>query len=385
MKRLRSLLLATVLSSGLVAVAGAAPALADCTTKDGDAKVQLWDGLNCTGTSVAVRFNSGDDDRPNFDQFEDGGTKHVNNNQGSIAVHKGWCARVFQDVNYGGENTLFCASSATLFHSFGDTLNNRASAMRVCPYADQPKCNAVLDTPPPPTTTTTGTTPTETPLPPDPTDPTLPGDGTGTGDPTFPGGDPTSDFPPTSDGPAELGPEDGLRFDQAGRKCSKGSTAGAKALRDWVVSIGTLVRRKPDMYKCAKLRKGHRDTHSEGRAIDVQIQSQDAAEKLIATLLDDNYNVARRMGIQEIIYDGTYWSAASPSKLMRRYKGRSPHRRSVHLGLNRKGAAMKTSFWTGGGDAPASTSTVPADGEGTPPPTGPTESPGPVNDPGVVG
>lgn len=145
-----------------------------------------------------------------------------------------------------------------------------------------------------------------------------------------------------------LGPNDGLRFDRAGRRCSGGSTQGARALRIWLQETAIAQRRQAGIYQCAKRRRGRRwDLHGEGRAVDFQPASRSAAEALVALLLADNHALVRRMGIQEIIYNGRVWSVAQPSPVLRRYRGASPHRRSVHIGLNRKGARMQTSFWVG--------------------------------------
>ena len=86
-----------------------------------------------------------------------------------------------------------------------------------------------------------------------------------------------------------------------------------------------------------------------------------AARELIDLLLatdraGNEHALARRMGIQEIIWDCRSWWSGSEG--MDRYslcfdrKGRrvkvddtSAHRDHVHIGLNRAGARMRTSFW----------------------------------------
>jgi hypothetical protein len=70
--------------------------------------------------------------------------------------------------------------------------------------------------------------------------------------------------------------------------------------------------------------------------------------------------LARRMGVEEIIWDCSYWGAG-----MDEFKAYSPclnrngdvrihvnktiaHRDHLHLGLSKAGAAKRTSFWTAG-------------------------------------
>ena len=67
--------------------------------------------------------------------------------------------------------------------------------------------------------------------------------------------------------------------------------------------------------------------------------------------------LARRMGLQELIWDCQAWWAGSPvlvdyapcfdkrGKRRRHVNVTIAHRDHVHLGLNRAGAAMHTSFW----------------------------------------
>lgn len=378
---LRTLVLSCLAVLLLGAALGADPAAAACGpgSKKAFAKVELWPNADCTGGSVILGKNG--DDVPNFEQFPnyDGRVLDANNSRSSMAIASGWCVRLFQDKNYGGDSsTVFCATGTGPSTYRIKNLNDLVSSMRVCGNGERGQCNKVPSAVAPPDVTETPDTdpgaPT-TPPPAQPGDPdpfagdpgeggagggaapggdtTVPPGGDTTvppgGDTTVPGGDDT--FPGetgAAGGATPLGPNDGLRFDRAGKRCTKGSTAGARALRTWLGEASVPQRRTADIYRCARKGKdGRRDLHSEGRAVDVQIVNRAAAEGLIELLLADDYDLARRMGVQEIIYNGTVWSAANPSKLLRRYRGKSPHRRSVHIGLNRAGAAMRTSFWAG--------------------------------------
>ena len=109
--------------------------------------------------------------------------------------------------------------------------------------------------------------------------------------------------------------------------------------------------------------------HAENRAIDWHLDAavkadRRAARKLIALLLatDSAGNaqaLARRMGVEELIWDCTYWAAgmqdfipyrACFTKRGKEIKGLNTtvaHRDHVHIGMTRAGAAGKTSFWRG--------------------------------------
>ena len=154
-------------------------------------------------------------------------------------------------------------------------------------------------------------------------------------------------------------------YDRATR-CSKASKPGMTRLVNWLqanakgVSWGT--------YRCEKWGKGSASLHAEGRALDWHLDVSRAADKREATRLirlllapDKAGNaqaLARRMGVEEIIWDCGYWMAG-----MREFKRYSPcvgkngewrkkvnktvaHRDHVHFGMTKAGAAAKTSFWT---------------------------------------
>ena len=118
--------------------------------------------------------------------------------------------------------------------------------------------------------------------------------------------------------------------------------------------------------RCERWGKGRASLHAEGRAIDWQMSAKNAADKreaarLINLLLapDRNGNLhalARRMGIQEIIFNCRSWYSGSDS--LRPYspcfdeKGRrkkiddtTAHKDHIHFGLNWPGAKKRTSFW----------------------------------------
>jgi len=166
---------------------------------------------------------------------------------------------------------------------------------------------------------------------------------------------------------ASLGPIDEYAYDHA-RKCVKKPSKGALALEAW------LARNSPGVswgiMRCERLSGRDFSLHSEGRAIDWHLDVRDprdrrAADRLIKRLLAPDaegnpHALARRMGVQEIIWNCRSWWSGSDG--MDRYslcfdrKGRKrkkvnltlAHRDHVHIGLSKDGARKRTSFWTSG-------------------------------------
>ena len=115
--------------------------------------------------------------------------------------------------------------------------------------------------------------------------------------------------------------------------------------------------------------KGQASLHAENRAVDWHLDvsvpaDKRAAERLIRLLLAPDaagnpQALARRMGVEELIWDCGYWSAG-----MTRFSEYDPcfgkrgklnkvsptvaHRVHVHIGMTRRGAAARTSFWSRG-------------------------------------
>jgi len=184
---------------------------------------------------------------------------------------------------------------------------------------------------------------------------------------------------PRSFGAVEHNPADQLAklpierftYDHATR-CVKRASRGALALQSWLdghvrgVSWGIM---RCEIWSRAPGKRSA-SLHAEGRAVDWHLSVHSAADrraakKLIGLLLapDDLGRpaaLARRMGVQEIIWDCRSWFGGgwgSPS--LERYspcfdrRGRrvriddtTAHRDHVHLGLTRRGARKLTSFWT---------------------------------------
>lgn len=121
-------------------------------------------------------------------------------------------------------------------------------------------------------------------------------------------------------------------------------------------------------YRCELWGKGRASLHAEGRAIDWHLDERRpadraAAAKLIRLLLapdsaGEPHALARRMGVQELIWDCGYWGAGMDGfRDHRDCLGRdgvtprrkvSPtvaHRDHIHIGLTKAGAMGRTSFW----------------------------------------
>jgi hypothetical protein len=147
--------------------------------------------------------------------------------------------------------------------------------------------------------------------------------------------------------------------------CSSKPRPGVVALQGWLeenvrgVFWGS--------YRCEKWGKHEASLHAENRAIDWHLDVSDradrrAAQELIDLLLapdsaGNEQALARRMGVEELIWDCGYWGAGM-SEFMpyspcygKRGKPRKhvnvtvAHRDHVHIGLTKAGASAKTSFW----------------------------------------
>jgi hypothetical protein len=122
-------------------------------------------------------------------------------------------------------------------------------------------------------------------------------------------------------------------------------------------------------YRCERWGKHSASLHAENRAIDWHLDVDNPADKrearrLIRLLLapDAAGNpraLARRMGVEEIIWDCSYWSAGSEDfgryspcfsksgKPRKKVNKTVAHRDHIHFGLSKRGAAAWTSFWRG--------------------------------------
>ena len=163
---------------------------------------------------------------------------------------------------------------------------------------------------------------------------------------------------------ADLPIED-YTYDPA-RRCHRRPMPGALALVDWLernargVSWGIM--------RCEKWGKNSASLHAEGRAVDWHLDASRPADRREARRLIDlwlatdragnEHALARRMGIQEIIWNCRSWWSGSEGMddysacVTKRGKPRKnvsyteAHRDHIHIGLTRAGARKRTSFWT---------------------------------------
>ena len=173
-------------------------------------------------------------------------------------------------------------------------------------------------------------------------------------------------FRPVAGNPADKlvdVPIDDYQYDHA-KDCRKSPTKGAQALVGWLGqnaggSFWGIMR-------CERWGKGRASLHAEGRAIDWHLNVHNGADRreadrIIKLLLAPDragnlHALARRMGIQEIIWNCRSWYSGSDS--LRPYSpcydedGRrkkiddtTAHRDHIHFGVNWPGAKMRTSFW----------------------------------------
>ena len=156
-------------------------------------------------------------------------------------------------------------------------------------------------------------------------------------------------------------------YDPARRCTPKAARPGIAALERWLgantrgVSWGS--------YRCEKWGRNSASLHAENRAVDWHLDvtygpDRRAAERLIRLLLAPDaagnpQALARRMGVDELIWDCGYWGAGMTQfekyqpcygkrgKLRKHVDPTVGHRNHVHIGMTKAGAAARTSFWRG--------------------------------------
>ena len=174
-------------------------------------------------------------------------------------------------------------------------------------------------------------------------------------------------LPPVRGNPADALaalPPDPVAYDAA-RRCLPAARPGVVRFTAW---LQRNVRGAYwGSYRCERWGRGKASLHAENRAVDWRLNAADPADRraaatLITLLLAPDrvgtpQALARRMGVQEIIWDCAYWGAGmtgftpySPcfgkdGTPRRRVGVTLAHRDHIHFGLSRDGAAARTSFW----------------------------------------
>jgi len=159
-------------------------------------------------------------------------------------------------------------------------------------------------------------------------------------------------------------PLDAERYDRS-RRCTSRPRAGTLALQAWLQRNAR--GSSWGIMRCERLSPGSYSLHSDGRALDWHLDvgvpaDRREARRLIALMLapdrlGQEHALARRMGLQEIIWDCRSWWAGTEGlrtysvclnrngDLRRRIDPTLAHRDHVHFGLSFAGAAKRTSFW----------------------------------------
>jgi hypothetical protein len=175
-------------------------------------------------------------------------------------------------------------------------------------------------------------------------------------------------LPPVKGNPADKLldiPIEDFVYDRAA-KCRNRRNAGITGLANW---LGANTRGVFwGSYRCEKWGKGSASLHAENRAIDWHLDAFDradrrAADKLFRLLLAPDrlgnpQALARRMGVQELIWDCGYWGSGMTEfrpysvcfkrngKKRKRFDRTSAHQDHIHIGMSKRGAKGLTSFWT---------------------------------------
>ncbi len=159
-------------------------------------------------------------------------------------------------------------------------------------------------------------------------------------------------------------PIDDYAYDRA-TKCVERATPGALALVKWLEknAKGT----SWGIMRCEKWGKNSASLHAEGRAVDWHLDAARPADRREARRLIDlwlatdsagnEHALARRMGIQEIIWNCRSWWSGSDGmdeysacytargKRRKRINRTEAHMDHIHIGLSWAGARKRTSFW----------------------------------------
>ena len=153
-------------------------------------------------------------------------------------------------------------------------------------------------------------------------------------------------------------------YDPATR-CSPKAKPGMIALQHWLEANARGVFW--GSYRCEKWGKHSASLHAENRAIDWHLDVSNSADRRAATRLiglllapdaaGNPQALARRMGVEELIWDCGYWGAGMSDfepyavcftkrgKLRRHVNTTAAHRDHVHIGMTKAGAKARTSFW----------------------------------------
>ena len=296
------------LTGALIAlVAPASAQAAECAdgVRKRDVRIQLWKEAGCKGAWIEVSFR-GDGDRPDFRRFRhsDGDLYDVDDNRASAVVAVNHCVRFFTDPNYGGRATrLRCGRRADRSMSLPEGI----SSMRACPRVALTLCRRRA----------------------------VAGSG---------------------ETPSSSSVED-FHFDRPGSypgSCTGGGLPGMFRLAD-VISSRWQSGSVRLGYSCVQSSPGVVDVHGEGRALDWRLDASSAHDlaignAIVAWLLADDpkgtrYERARRMGLQEVAWNGRVWTSSRWREGLRAIQQGDRRTGWVHIALTWAGARLQTSYW----------------------------------------
>jgi hypothetical protein len=154
-------------------------------------------------------------------------------------------------------------------------------------------------------------------------------------------------------------------YDPARRCTPRKARPGVAAMQAWMA--GNVPGQFWGSYRCERWAEDSASLHAENRALDWHLDARvradrRAAERLFRLLLAPDVfgnpqALARRMGVQELIWDCGYWGAGMESfrpygacfkrdgMPRRRVDRTTAHRDHIHIGMSRDGAMARTSFW----------------------------------------
>jgi len=134
--------------------------------------------------------------------------------------------------------------------------------------------------------------------------------------------------------------------------CSPGAKAGTTAFANLLLRTYRGSRSLGISRAC---NVGGKSEHKEGRAFDWGVSVHKAKDRravkaLMKWLLKkdaygNRHAMARRLGIQYMIWNRRIWGAYAAGSGWRKYTGSNPHTDHVHFSLSWAGARKKTSFW----------------------------------------
>jgi hypothetical protein len=121
-------------------------------------------------------------------------------------------------------------------------------------------------------------------------------------------------------------------------------------------------------YRCEMWGPHEASLHAENRAVDWHLDVANAADRhearrlielfLAPDAVGTQHALARRMGVEEIIWDCSYWGAgmqdfipykpclSKHGEVREHVDPTTAHRDHIHFGLSKRGAMRRTSYWT---------------------------------------